>query len=95
MNMVVITGCDAKSCAHNQAGKCSAQSVTVGGRGAPRCNMFCLESGEAGDTEKGGQVGVCKMSDCKYNQELKCGAPSMRFNWQNGSALCMTCQLKK
>jgi hypothetical protein len=90
MDTVVITECQQTGCAYNHDNKCRALGITVGDEQGPACDTFCSSETEGGDPDRGGRVGACKLEQCKYNDRLECGAPSVRVNSEDGGPACGT-----
>ena len=90
MDMPKIASCDVGECAYNHDKMCHALAITVGDGENPRCDTFCQTDMKGGDTSATGRVGACKVSVCKFNKSLECGAKSIKVAHKGGDVDCMT-----
>ncbi|MCO8273170.1 DUF1540 domain-containing protein [Actinoplanes sp. TRM 88003] len=88
LEMPRVQSCTATSCGYNNGG-CTAFAVTIGSAISAECDTYV--SGDKGGTGKAAaQVGACKRSDCKHNENLECKASAIVVGESGDKADCMT-----
>jgi len=92
--MPKATECSVETCAYNTMKSCHAVAITICEPGGdPACDTFFTAErhGRAMDGSAG--VRVCKMAECKFNDNYVCSANSITVAMQRGQPDCMTYQV--
>ncbi|MBC7171346.1 MAG: DUF1540 domain-containing protein [Polyangiaceae bacterium] len=84
-----VSSCTATQCGYNVGGGCHAKAITVGDATHPHCDTFLASQQHTHARERAG-VGACKMTACRYNRDLECGADSIRVEPHESHADCAT-----
>jgi uncharacterized protein DUF1540 len=90
MEMPFINECAVESCSYNVGSACHALAITVGDPPQARCDTFFVTSFKGGDPAATGQVGACKMTDCRHNSRLECQAGGITVGPGQEHADCLT-----
>lgn len=90
MEMPAVNECAADSCAYNRDRNCHALAITVGDPASAHCDTFLTASVQGGAPSAAGQVGACKMADCRHNVNLECQAAGIAVGMRHGEADCLT-----
>ena len=90
MNMCKVAKCEVNDCAYNQDNRCHTMAVTIGDSTNPRCDTFCQESMQGGESSCTASVGACKVSCCTYNSGLECQAPEICVGYMGDDPDCLT-----
>ncbi|MER7165797.1 DUF1540 domain-containing protein [Micromonospora sp. NPDC000207] len=92
LQMPAVRECAAVSCSFNDGG-CHAPAVTVAAAGeAASCATFVESSVRGGIADITGTVGACARTDCSYNTNLACKAPSVQVGSGATVSDCLTYQ---
>ncbi|RJK97615.1 DUF1540 domain-containing protein [Vallicoccus soli] len=83
-----VQECSVGSCSYNADAACHAGAITVGGEHA-HCGTF-VEIPLKGGLDRVGRVGACHRQECRHNDDLECGAPSVRVGPARDVADCLT-----
>ena len=83
-----VQDCSATSCSYNADSACHAGAITIGGDHA-HCGTFVEISFRSG-LDRTGTVGACHRTDCRHNDKLECGAPSVSVGTGADVADCLT-----
>ncbi len=89
LEMPRVQECTVGECSYNHNG-CRAFAITVGSLNHAHCDTFIDVSAKGGLEKVIAQVGACKRSDCRHNDDLECHAPAIRVAPGRHSADCMT-----
>jgi len=87
-DMPQVQHCSATSCSYNQDSNCHVGAITIGGDHA-HCGTF-VEISFRGGMDRAGLVGACHRSECRFNQNLECTAPSVDIGESTDVADCLT-----
>jgi hypothetical protein len=88
--MVKVVKCDVRKCAFNYDGQCHTMAITIGSS-EPDCDAFFEATSKAGIEDVIAGVGSCKITNCKHNKNLECGATQgIAVGFSAGHALCRT-----
>lgn len=90
LEMPIVTECMATQCAYNVSNNCHARAITVGDSMHPGCDTFISESKHIKDSKRIAGIGACKMTACKFNDDLECVTDSIRVGIVRNEANCMT-----
>lgn len=91
-SMPIVHECTVNGCSYNHGG-CHAFAITVSGvNGSADCGTFIPLSIKGGLSTVETQVGACSRTDCSFNRELECSAPSIKVGAGTGDhvANCLT-----
>lgn len=94
IEMSVVKGCEVSKCAYNSASGCHAKAITVGDEVGPDCDTYLSSSSHTKSVQRQAGVGACKMSDCRFNEDLECISPEIMVGLQKEAAKCMTYSLR-
>ena len=94
MNTPKVSVCEATTCAYNEEKKCRAFAITVGSQDAASCGTYTPEGGKGGITMTVANVGACKMSGCKHNENLMCTKSDVEVGVAGGQVSCMSFEAK-
>ena len=83
-----VQQCSATTCAYNENSGCHAGAITIAGDHA-HCGTF-VEISFRGGVDRGGLVGACHRSECRYNDKLECTASSVEIGTAADVADCLT-----
>jgi hypothetical protein len=87
--MTKVKSCSVENCFYwDNNNKCCAEAINVGA-GHPTCDTFHSGGHHANQHGMGG-VGACKVSECRYNNELFCNAPAIQVVGHAEHADCQT-----
>ena len=90
LEMPAVTECTVAGCSYNHDG-CHAYAITVGGgNGTADCGTFIPLGVKGGLDKVVAQVGACSRTDCTFNKDLECTAPSVRVGPGGHDASCLT-----
>ena len=90
MEMPRVSECTVHECGYNHDG-CHAFAITIGQHNA-HCATFIDTSAKGGLDRVLAQVGACQRTDCRFNADLECQAPSIRVGPGQDIADCQTFQ---
>ena len=90
MDMPKVARCEVSQCAYNKDNICHALAITVGDSREPHCDTFFGSMSKGGDPNATAGVGACKMTSCRFNSMLECGAPSVAVGYQGEGIDCLT-----
>ncbi len=89
--MPLVADCAVGECAYNAKGACHARAITVGHELHPACDTFLRSAGEhSEDTADPAGVGACKVSGCRHNRGLGCGAVTIHVGYHVDHPDCLT-----
>ena len=88
MEMSRIERCNMFTCAYNTDDVCHTPGITVGPHA--ECNTYVHASPLSGFPETNGGIGACLASNCKFNKNLECVAPSVDVTDHERHADCAT-----
>jgi hypothetical protein len=83
-----VQECSVGACSYNADSSCRAGAITIGGDHA-HCGTF-VQISFRGGMDRGGQVGACHRSECRFNDKLECTAASVRVGAGADVADCLT-----
>lgn len=89
LNMTRVAECSIVECAYNARHACHAIAITVGNGDMPMCDTFYVAREHSNDHGHAG-VGACKISTCRHNHELECGASSVLVGKLEARVRCIT-----
>jgi hypothetical protein len=89
IKMPAVSECATDECAYNSNKSCHAIAITIGDGESPMCDTFFNSSKHGGLNDMAG-VGACKVSICRHNTDLGCGAGSIRVGSEHNQGKCMT-----
>lgn len=73
-----VAECTIEGCSYNHDG-CHAGAITIAGvEGDASCATFVPLSVKGGLDQVLASVGACQRAECRHNDHLECGAPSVR-----------------
>jgi len=84
-----VAKCDVTKCCFNSNNKCHAVAIQVGDH-TPKCDTFTDDARQCGINTIAADVGACKVTECRYNKNMICVADSIRVDWVNNSAECVS-----
>lgn len=90
MDMPYINECAVEACSYNVGSACHALAITIGDPPHAQCDTYFITSFKGGDPAGTGQVGACKMTDCRHNIRLECQAPGITVGSVRRVADCLT-----
>ncbi|MEW5943760.1 MAG: DUF1540 domain-containing protein [Pseudomonadota bacterium] len=92
MLMPQVSSCAVEECAYNTHSICHAMAITIGdGVGVhAMCDTFFRTSLFGGAKDQVGGVGACKVSACRFNEDLECMAESVQVGYDRDHADCLT-----
>ena len=90
IEMSSVDECDAVGCAYNVDHACHARAITIGDGAHPGCDTFVETGKHVPDSEDRAGVGACKVSSCRYNQNLECEAGGIYVEVHDGDVECGT-----
>jgi hypothetical protein len=90
MDLAPITACDATDCAYNLSEQCHAGAITVGDGTTPLCDTFFEHGTHPKDGPMHSGVGPCKVSGCRHNRALTCGAVTVSVGESAGNVKCLS-----
>ncbi|WP_030166873.1 DUF1540 domain-containing protein [Streptomyces sp. NRRL S-813] len=90
MDMPYINECAVDMCSYNVGSACHALAITVGDPPHAQCDTYFITSFKGGDPASTGQVGACKMTDCRHNSRLECRARGIAVGPGREAADCLT-----
>ncbi len=74
-----VTECTITDCGYHHEDGCHAGAVTIAGAvGDASCATFVPLDAKGGLAKVLAHVGACQRTDCAFNTELECSAPSIR-----------------
>jgi len=88
MAMPRVQECSVTGCGYNHDG-CTAFAITIGSLSSS-CDTFVDTGVSGGIGQLKAQVGACKRSDCRHNEELECHAPAITVGSGADLADCLT-----
>lgn len=88
--MPIISSCEVSDCFFNVGQSCHAPAINVGSD-HPACDAYVKGSGHIGRKETG-RVGACHIQECRFNDEMTCGASDIVVLGHSGHADCGTYQ---
>ena len=79
MELPEVADCSVAGCSYNHDHGCHAGAVTIAGvAGDAACATFIPLTTKGGLDKVIAHVGACQRTDCAFNHDLECGAPSIR-----------------
>ncbi|MGP9695509.1 DUF1540 domain-containing protein [Brachybacterium sp. AOP25-B2-12] len=87
VDMPRVTECTVSGCSYNHDG-CHAFAVTVGSDTS--CATFIPLDVKGGLSKVVTQVGACQRSACVHNENLECGAASIKMGAGEDTANCLS-----
>jgi hypothetical protein len=88
--MSPVRACDATRCAYNVNQSCHAKAVTIGDLNDPGCDTFLDAPTHNKETRRIAGVGACKVSVCKFNDDLECTADTIAVGYAGTKVKCLT-----
>ncbi|MBI4978342.1 MAG: DUF1540 domain-containing protein [Spirochaetes bacterium] len=85
-----ISSCENLACAYNCDNKCNAMTVIVSENEGTKCDTQFSSAGKADLLPAVGFVAACCVTDCRYNNTLKCRANGIRIVLRSDHAECGT-----
>lgn len=91
-----VAECTVAGCSYNDHSHCHAAAVTIAGAvGDAACVTFVPLGRKGGLDKVITAVGACQRSECVFNDELECSAPSVRIGAAGSdTADCLTYQAR-
>jgi hypothetical protein len=89
--MPIVSSCEVTSCFYNESRMCHAPAINVGSS-HPSCDAFMDDGGRHIARKETGMVGACHISECRFNDQLTCGAAQIVVLGHSGHADCGTYQ---
>jgi Domain of Unknown Function (DUF1540) len=90
IEMPLVANCAIANCAYNVASNCHARAITIGDATHPGCDTFLAGSMHIKQAKRIAGIGACKMSGCKFNEDLECIAENIRVAMAASKASCAT-----
>lgn len=90
IEMPVVSQCLVTECAYNVHDRCCARAITIGDGVHPGCDTFFEASTHSRMHAMAAGVGACKVTGCRYNDDLECQADSIQVQWRGKTVDCMT-----
>lgn len=90
IEMPLVAACSATRCAYNVNTACHARAITIGDGVHPGCDTFLAGSGHTKESKRMAGIGACKVSSCKFNEDLECVTDSIRVGLISDKVNCMT-----
>lgn len=86
-----VQKCEVESCCYNKEGMCHARSITIGDGSNPKCDTYthCSGSSKGGDAQCA-SVGACKVTACKFNEDMECQAADIIVGMNDNEPDCLT-----
>jgi len=84
-----VKNCSVQECYYNTSEVCHAGAILVGS-GHPVCDTFITQYNQHATPSPIARVSECQESDCKYNLDLNCNAPSINVDYHERHADCVT-----
>lgn len=86
----LVTQCDVNACSYNVNSNCHARAITVGNGAHPGCDTFFAASGHVQNAEYIAGIGACKVSGCRFNDDLECTTTNIKVGMVQSQATCVT-----
>ena len=91
IDMPQVRACAITDCAYNVDKSCHARAITIGDGVHPGCDTAFLDAPlHTQDTNRIAGVGACKVSGCRYNDDLECDAESIEVGFVGKGINCLT-----
>lgn len=88
-DLPAVHECSAAGCSYNHETECHAGAVTITGADGA-CGTFIDLGVDGGLTKSVAKVGACHRTECAHNNDLECGAESIRVGPGADAADCLT-----
>jgi len=87
-----IASCEVVECAYNKKKLCHAKAITVGDNVGVHamCDTYLKTDIAGGEESQIAEVGACKVSACRHNEELECVAGAIKVGYHTDHPDCMT-----
>ncbi len=90
IEMPLVSRCDVSNCAYNVSKSCHAKAVTFGDFTNPGCDTFFDSVSHNKETRRVAGVGACKVSECRFNDDLECVANEIVVGFADKKVNCLT-----
>jgi hypothetical protein len=92
IEMPFVSRCDANQCGYNVSGACHAKAITIGDFITPGCDTYFEASNHNKEAKRIAGVGACKVSVCRFNNDLECSASKIVVGVVENEINCLTFQ---
>jgi len=90
IDMPHVQSCSISDCAYNVSNRCHARAITIGDGVNPGCDTAFLNAPlHTQDKRQIAGVGACKVSGCRYNDDLECNADSIEVGFVDKRINCL------
>lgn len=91
LDMPQVQACSISDCAYNVGSRCHARAITIGDGVHPGCDTAYRDAPmHTQNKQRIAGVGACKVSACRFNDDLECNADSIEVGLIDKSVNCLT-----
>ena len=94
IDVPVVIRCSIEGCSYNSNNNCHAKAITIGNGETPLCDTLLCDEKEVQEKNILAGVGACKVSQCRFNNDLECIADDISVGSENDNVRCMTYALQ-